>query len=217
MSPIFSISTWYYISAIGIISFILNCWIKISKNKNLSLPPGPKGYPLIGNVYQTPQRYPWLVYAEWKEKYGSVSSFTVMGKTTIVLNSLKAAQDLLDHRSSNFSSRPRMVCDSPSFIVVLDYGSFKYSRSWQTSYWIGNGTSPICHTANAGGELIYGTKLIILKKFTMCCTRKHRKMFYQYFQPKNISIFSPFQRKMAIALLDQFSASPADFIAHIRQ
>lgn len=112
MVPAFPSSTWYSVLAIGIISFILNLWVKVKKNKNLPLPPGPKGYPVIGNVCGLPSRYSWLAYAEWKEKYGPVSSFTVLGKTTIVLNSLQAAKDLLDNRSSNFSSRPRMVCDS---------------------------------------------------------------------------------------------------------
>ncbi|KJA26054.1 hypothetical protein HYPSUDRAFT_64266 [Hypholoma sublateritium FD-334 SS-4] len=177
MVPAFSSSTWHSILLIGITSFVLNLWIKLNKNKNLPLPPGPKGYPVIGNMYGLPHRYPWLAYAEWKEKYGPVSSFTVLGKTTIILNSLQAAKDLLDNRSSNFSSRPRMVMADELLGWEWDFAHMPYNERW----------------------------------------RKHRKMFFQYFQPKYISVFSPFQRKMAITLLDQFSASPADFIAHIRQ
>ena len=35
-----------------------------------SLPPGPKGYPLIGNLFNFPTVSPWLVYEEWCKTYG---------------------------------------------------------------------------------------------------------------------------------------------------
>ena len=38
--------------------------------KNLPLPPGPKGYPLIGNLFDMPKDKPWLVYDEWRKTYG---------------------------------------------------------------------------------------------------------------------------------------------------
>ena len=33
--------------------------------KGLPLPPGPKGYPLIGSLFDMPLETPWLVYDEW--------------------------------------------------------------------------------------------------------------------------------------------------------
>lgn len=38
--------------------------------KNLPLPPGPKGYPLIGNLFDVPKDKPWVAYNEWSKKYG---------------------------------------------------------------------------------------------------------------------------------------------------
>jgi len=80
------------------------------RRRNLPpLPPGPKGYPLIGNLYDIPHENAWVTYAEWSKKYGDVIHVSVFGTSTIILNSAKAALELLEKRSANYSDRPRMV------------------------------------------------------------------------------------------------------------
>ena len=41
------------------------------KRKRLSLPPGPKGWPLIGNLFDIPQSDVVKTYAGWAQKYGA--------------------------------------------------------------------------------------------------------------------------------------------------
>lgn len=36
----------------------------------LPLPPGPKGYPVIGNILDLPTSHQWRTYAEWAKVYG---------------------------------------------------------------------------------------------------------------------------------------------------
>lgn len=36
----------------------------------LPLPPGPKGLPLLGNLFDIPQERPWEVYSGWSKQYG---------------------------------------------------------------------------------------------------------------------------------------------------
>jgi hypothetical protein len=38
--------------------------------RNLPLPPGPKGLPLLGNMFQFPQVLPWEGYAKLSENFG---------------------------------------------------------------------------------------------------------------------------------------------------
>jgi len=83
--------------------------LRLRRRNLLPLPPGLKGYPLIGNLYDIPHENAWVTYAEWSKKYGDVIHVSVFGTSTIILNSAKAALELLEKRSANYSDRPRMV------------------------------------------------------------------------------------------------------------
>ena len=43
----------------------------------LPLPPGPKGYSLIGNLFDIPAQKSWVVYDEWRNTY--CKPFTISG------------------------------------------------------------------------------------------------------------------------------------------
>ncbi|KAF8815533.1 hypothetical protein BYT27DRAFT_7045609, partial [Phlegmacium glaucopus] len=70
-------------------------------------PPGPKGYPLIGNLLDMPIDKPWLVYEEWCKTYGKrdIVYFNVLGQHFLVLGSKERINDLFEKRSSNYSDR----------------------------------------------------------------------------------------------------------------
>lgn len=44
----------------------------IANPRGLPLPPGPKGYPIIGNLFDFPTHKPWLVYDQWSKTYGQL-------------------------------------------------------------------------------------------------------------------------------------------------
>ncbi|SJK99774.1 related to cytochrome P450 CYP2 subfamily [Armillaria ostoyae] len=80
----------------------------LSKRRS-PLPPGPRGYPIIGNVLDMPTDRPWLTFTQWGDKWGDVCSVSMFGQSIIVLNSHRAAYALLDKRSAIYSERPKLV------------------------------------------------------------------------------------------------------------
>ncbi|KAJ7805769.1 cytochrome P450 [Mycena olivaceomarginata] len=78
----------------------------VSPKRGLPLPPGPPRRYITGNLHQLPTSQPWLQYADWAKEYGPVISLRVFHRTEIILNSAKAATDLLDARSLIYSDRP---------------------------------------------------------------------------------------------------------------
>ncbi|KAG1820513.1 cytochrome P450 [Suillus subaureus] len=77
-----------------------------NKLKNPAYPPGPPGWPLIGNVLDMPHIKPWLTFTEWGKKYGHISHIEVLGQHIMVLNSVETAMDMLDNKSAIYSDRP---------------------------------------------------------------------------------------------------------------
>jgi hypothetical protein len=66
-------STNWQLSTAGVIALILALILlyRASKRDRLPLPPGPKGWPLIGNLLDIPQSDVVKTYAEWARKYGA--------------------------------------------------------------------------------------------------------------------------------------------------
>ena len=109
--------------AVSLLSFTL--YVVLRRKRRDPYPPGPKSLPLIGNLRYVPFKYQWLTYERWGremgeyilifiEAYGSFSFLysgsdivhaEFFGIHLVVLNSEKAANDLLDKRSSIYSDR----------------------------------------------------------------------------------------------------------------
>ncbi|KZT33848.1 cytochrome P450 [Sistotremastrum suecicum HHB10207 ss-3] len=98
-------------------------WLAGEKNKGyhrLPLPPGPKGFPILGNALQLPVKAPWLQFRKWAAIHGDVYYLRMLGQHVIVLNSFEAGYDLLHKRGAIYSDRPGMS-------LVRDHGGWKFS------------------------------------------------------------------------------------------
>ncbi|KAH8118941.1 cytochrome P450 [Phellopilus nigrolimitatus] len=88
-------------------------WTKYSRRHNnaqrLPLPPGPKGLPVIGNIFDMPKDHEWLTVAQWRKTYGDIIFVENLGMPIVFLNSYQAAVDLFEKRSSIYSSRPSSI------------------------------------------------------------------------------------------------------------
>lgn len=93
----------------------------------LRMPPGPTPLPFIGNKLQLPKSKQWVQFKEWSKKYGPIYTIWIGRRPTIIISDPQVATELMESRSSKYSSRPRMVCmgellwDNAS-ILVQPYG-----------------------------------------------------------------------------------------------
>ena len=86
------------------------CKLVISRSKRPPKPPGPKGLPILGNIFDIPsgEDQQWIHWQKHKQLYGPISSVTVFDQTIVILNDYDLAVDVLEKRSSEFSDRPVM-------------------------------------------------------------------------------------------------------------
>ena len=117
---------------------ILFIWFRKPKASRASLPPGPKPFPLLGNISDLTMKELWLPAFHWAKKYGTchciikhlqsrlellspgdVVYLHVLGQSIIILNTPEAAGDLMDKRGSIYS-------DKPSFVMVGELWVFPF-------------------------------------------------------------------------------------------
>ncbi|KAJ7367013.1 cytochrome P450 [Mycena albidolilacea] len=106
---------------------LLNRWKATSR---LPYPPGPKPKLIMGNFHDIPTELPWVTYTEWGRQYGDVVHAQVFGNHVVILNSLKAAVDLLEKRAPIYSDRPTF----PMLSLMgwdFSFGLMRYGEKWR--------------------------------------------------------------------------------------
>ncbi|KAL0581517.1 hypothetical protein V5O48_000560 [Marasmius crinis-equi] len=93
--------------------FVLGFVFRSLRVKTRSYPPGPAGFPLVGNLFQAPKLRQWVKFLEWARRYGSIFHLAVGPQHVIVLNTIDAIEDLFVRQSRIFSERyaPHVAAD----------------------------------------------------------------------------------------------------------
>ncbi|EIW62160.1 cytochrome P450 [Trametes versicolor FP-101664 SS1] len=133
---------------VGIVTLLLT--VVLTRKKNGALPPGPKPFPIVGNVLDLTARELWLRATQWAKSYGNVVYLHVFGQGLLFLNTYEAAIDLLEKKGSIYSDKPALVmagelCGCDNMVAFTRYGekSRRQRRLMQKA--LGPGAIPAYH------------------------------------------------------------------------
>ena len=102
----------------------MESWSSFPPNVGLSLPPGPPGKPIIGNLLDLPTQQQWVGFSQLGKRYGTchfqanlprllilqyigdLVYLNIFGQSIVVINSSAVAFELFEKRSSIYSDRP---------------------------------------------------------------------------------------------------------------
>ncbi|KAF4599322.1 hypothetical protein EYR40_006414 [Pleurotus pulmonarius] len=96
------------------------------------LPPGPKRLPFIGNLLDMPKHLEWVTFRKWARDLDSdIIHIDLMGNHVIILDSFEAANDLLEKRSSRYSSRTQFTMANELVGWDFNFGFKAYGEDWR--------------------------------------------------------------------------------------
>lgn len=107
---------WY--SAAAIISAIIFFVFNVSRKTYCRLPPGPPGWPIVGNFFQLGNKPPESMF-RLATKYGPLMSLSFGMKTIVVASSPAMAKEVLQTHNHLFAGRS----------VIQSVKSFSYEKS----------------------------------------------------------------------------------------
>ncbi|KAJ7769577.1 cytochrome P450 [Mycena maculata] len=103
-------------------------------------PPGPRGLPLVGNLFQLNDDS-WNLFTQWKADYGPIVHISLGGQEVVILNTFESAAELLEKRSAIYSDRPtlfvaREILTDGLFFTFVQYGALwrKMRRAAQQTF-----------------------------------------------------------------------------------
>jgi len=114
----------------AILGLVVLCAIRYLESPYRKLPPGPRGYPIIGNLLDL-RAEQWLKFAEWRKTYGDLIYLSAAGQPIVVLNSKRAAVDLLDRRAGIYSDRPPHIVAGDLMTNGLVFALARYGDVWR--------------------------------------------------------------------------------------
>ncbi|EGW03088.1 Cytochrome P450 2C38, partial [Cricetulus griseus] len=97
------------LSLLGLILiFILNIKVFMAKAYKLQSPPGPKPWPVIGNLHILNLKRPYQTMLELSKKYGSIYSIHMGPRKVVVLSGYETVKDALVKYGNQFEERSRV-------------------------------------------------------------------------------------------------------------
>ncbi|KAJ8454613.1 hypothetical protein ONZ51_g12927 [Trametes cubensis] len=108
-----------------------------ARTRGRPLPPGPRPWPLIGNMFDFPGLRPWRKFLELTDKYGDIVHLRVSGEDFVIIGSAEVANEILNKRSANTADRPALAVVELSGQDV-NFATFPYGQWWRRhrrSFW----------------------------------------------------------------------------------
>ncbi|RPD62615.1 cytochrome P450 [Lentinus tigrinus ALCF2SS1-7] len=117
-----------FVSVVGLVLLLIRVYQPV-KLPDGTLPPGPRPLPFIGNLLDIPNVRPWEAYRKLCRQHGDIISLRALGRTLIVVDKADIAVELLEKRSSIYSSRLQsttidLIGWGGWDIAMLPYGSW---------------------------------------------------------------------------------------------
>ncbi|PPR01780.1 hypothetical protein CVT24_001803 [Panaeolus cyanescens] len=96
----------------------------------LPYPPGPTGYPLIGNFFTIPRKKHWFGFKELSRTYGDLTFVKSLRVNYLILDSIERINDILDKHSATYSDRGKTV-----MLLDLMKWDFNFAFIPYTTWW----------------------------------------------------------------------------------
>ncbi|KAM3357112.1 5-OH-xanthotoxin synthase [Capsicum galapagoense] len=118
--------------ALLIITILSNFLLpKAKRNRKNNLPPGPIGFPFIGNLHQYDSLTPHLYYWKLSKKYGKIFSLKLGSTTMIVISSANLAKEVTKIQDLAFCSRPSILGQQKLSYNGQDIAISPYNEYWR--------------------------------------------------------------------------------------
>ncbi|ESK82445.1 cytochrome p450 [Moniliophthora roreri MCA 2997] len=143
-------------TSLAVLAYLLLRWLN-KRQRRLPLPPGPKGYPTIGNLFDMPTSF---VGHHFDLKDTDIIYLNVTGTPTIILNSFEASFELMEKRSNIYASRPKL----PMLELMgwdRDFLMMEYGKDWKMHRKLFVQEFPQAETGKHDSPIITGNRTLL--------------------------------------------------------
>ncbi|KAL4273982.1 hypothetical protein GQ457_13G000880 [Hibiscus cannabinus] len=113
-----------------ILLFTLLIFLKLTRKKNLNLPPSPPKLPLIGNIHQL-GKLPHRSLRDLSKNYGSLLLLHLGYNPTVLVSSADVVRDIVKNHDIVFSDRPRTTAGEIFLYGCRDMVFAPYGEYWR--------------------------------------------------------------------------------------
>jgi hypothetical protein len=125
------------VAPLTLLSYFLFALFRKLGRRRVPLPPGPRPWPLLGNIADLRPHQLWLLASDWAKRYGrsprlflllqplqftpgDVVYLHIFGQGLVFLNSPAAVFELMERRSAIYSDRAPLVMATELFVPYTD-------------------------------------------------------------------------------------------------
>lgn len=110
----------------------LSSFLSLSRrNKQMKLPPGPKGLPILGNLLQVLGAHPHRTLTAMQKKHGHLLFVHLGSVPTLVVDTAELIDEITKEQDTVFSSRPHTTFTKIVAYDAHDFAMAPYGAHWR--------------------------------------------------------------------------------------